>query len=259
MVAAEPPLAGAAAHAAQPADPRLRARRARAPASSSAPSAATRGVRRAGRPARARSSSTPASTPRWSAWRPTTTTCARALGRLVEQPRRRGRADAGRRAVVVLVLARALRGGQRRGCRPCSRSTQRPSRRRVRALRAGSHLAWWRGDYAQTDALQPRSWRRARRRIDDAWGLAWAPMGHGAVLMFPDPRRALALFEDSRRRFAAIGRDWEAAYAMQLDRRRALVRRRRGPRPAAPTRPPPTRSSASATARCSPRCAAAPG
>jgi len=91
----------------------------------------------------------------------------------------------------------------------------RPSRRRVRALRAGSHLSWWRGDYAQA-AEYNAALEACAEAIDDAWGLAWAPLGHGAVLMFPDPPRALVLCEESRRRFEAIGRPWEAAYAQQM-------------------------------------------
>lgn len=90
-----------------------------------------------------------------------------------------------------------------------------PSRARVRALRAASHLSWWQGDYAQTDAYN-RALEACAQAIDDAWGLAWAPMGHGAVMMFADPERALTLFESSRRGFQALGRDWEAGYALQL-------------------------------------------
>lgn len=91
----------------------------------------------------------------------------------------------------------------------------RLSRERVRALRAGSHLAWWRGDYTETDRYNVEL-ESCALAIDDAWGLAWAPMGQGAVLMFGQPRRALGLFESSRHRFEVLGREWEAAYALQL-------------------------------------------
>ncbi|HEX4345476.1 MAG TPA: BTAD domain-containing putative transcriptional regulator [Solirubrobacteraceae bacterium] len=91
----------------------------------------------------------------------------------------------------------------------------RPSRERVRALRAGSHLAWWRGDYAQSDAYN-LALEACARAVADAWGLAWAPMGHGAVQLFRDPRKSLPLFEESKRRFEALGRDWEAGYALQV-------------------------------------------
>ena len=90
-----------------------------------------------------------------------------------------------------------------------------PSRRRVRALRAGSHLTWWCGDYAQSDAYNVEL-EACAREIDDAWGLAWAPMGHGAVTLFRDPRESLPLFEESKRRFEALELDWEAGYALQL-------------------------------------------
>ena len=90
-----------------------------------------------------------------------------------------------------------------------------PSRERVRALRAGSHLTWWRGDYAETDRYN-HELEACAEEIDDDWGRAWAPMGHGAVLMSRDPRGSLSLFEDSRDRFMALRRPWEAAYAMQL-------------------------------------------
>jgi predicted ATPase/DNA-binding SARP family transcriptional activator len=90
-----------------------------------------------------------------------------------------------------------------------------PSRARVRALRVASHLAWWRGDYTQTDVYNSQL-EACATAIDDAWGLAWAPMGFGAVLMFHDPKQALGLFEDSRRGFQALGHDWEAGYALQL-------------------------------------------
>jgi predicted ATPase/DNA-binding SARP family transcriptional activator len=89
------------------------------------------------------------------------------------------------------------------------------SRRRVRALRAGSHLAWWRGEYVESDRYNDLL-ETCAREIDDAWGLAWAPMGHGAVQLFRDPRKSLPLFEESKRRFEALGRDWEAGYALQV-------------------------------------------
>lgn len=90
-----------------------------------------------------------------------------------------------------------------------------PSRERVRALRAGSHLAWWQGDYARSYECNVEL-ERCAAEIGDAWGLAWAPMGHGAVELFRDPRKALSMFEDSRRRFENLGLDWEAGYALQV-------------------------------------------
>lgn len=86
---------------------------------------------------------------------------------------------------------------------------------RVRALRAGSHLTWWRGDYAQT-ARYNAELEECAQAVDDRWGLAWAPMAHGALLLFRDPVEALPLFEDSHRRFRELGHDWESAYALQL-------------------------------------------
>ena len=90
-----------------------------------------------------------------------------------------------------------------------------PSLARVRVLRVGSHLTWWGGNYAQTDAYN-RAIEECAEAIGDDWGLAWAPMAHGAVLVFGDPERALPLFRTSRRLFQDIGREWEAAYALQL-------------------------------------------
>lgn len=90
-----------------------------------------------------------------------------------------------------------------------------PSRERVRALRVGSHLTWWRGHYAETDRYN-HELEACARAIGDAWGLAWAPMGHGAVILFSEPERALGMFEESRRSFSALEREWEAGYALQL-------------------------------------------
>jgi predicted ATPase/DNA-binding SARP family transcriptional activator len=90
-----------------------------------------------------------------------------------------------------------------------------PSLARVRALRAASHLSWWRGAYERTKKYNMELEACATATGDD-WGLAWSPMGHGAVLLFPAPEDALPLFELSRERFAAITCDWEAAYALQL-------------------------------------------
>jgi tetratricopeptide (TPR) repeat protein len=89
-----------------------------------------------------------------------------------------------------------------------------PSRERVRGLRAGSHLSWWRGDYAQCSAYNV-ALQECAEAIDDDWGRAWAPMAHGAVEMFYHPREALLLFEESRRRFEALDLPWEAGYALQ--------------------------------------------
>jgi tetratricopeptide (TPR) repeat protein len=89
-----------------------------------------------------------------------------------------------------------------------------PSRERVRALRAGSHLSWWRGDYVQCAAYNV-ALQACAEAIDDDWGRAWAPMACGAVEMFYHPREALLLFEESRRRFEALDLPWEAGYALQ--------------------------------------------
>ena len=90
-----------------------------------------------------------------------------------------------------------------------------PSRERVRALRAGSHLAWWQGDYARSHECNVEL-ETCAAAIGDAWGLAWAPMGHGAVELFRDPHKALVMFEDSRRQFEALDCHWEAGYALQV-------------------------------------------
>ena len=91
-----------------------------------------------------------------------------------------------------------------------------PTRERVRALRVGSHLAWWRGDHAHCDAYNV-ALERCAQAIGDEWGLAWVAMGFGARRRcFAIPGKALPLFEDSKRRFDALGRRWEAGYALHL-------------------------------------------
>ena len=88
-----------------------------------------------------------------------------------------------------------------------------PSRERVRALRAGSHLAWWRGDFEEcaafNDALQA-----CADAIDDDWGRAWALMGFASLDMFRQPGEALRLLNESRRRYLELDRPWEAAYGL---------------------------------------------
>jgi tetratricopeptide (TPR) repeat protein len=90
-----------------------------------------------------------------------------------------------------------------------------PTPQRVRALRAASHLSWWRGEYRQA-ARHNEELLACAEAIDDDWGRAWAPMAFGAVEMFLDSRRALEHLEESRRRFESLGRQWEAAYALQV-------------------------------------------
>jgi tetratricopeptide (TPR) repeat protein len=90
-----------------------------------------------------------------------------------------------------------------------------PTLARVRALRAGSHLSWWRGDFAGCRAYNVEL-QRCAEAIGDAWGLAWAHMAFGAVEMFHDPPRALGLFEQSRRGFEALDCEWEAGYTCQV-------------------------------------------
>lgn len=90
-----------------------------------------------------------------------------------------------------------------------------PSRERVRALRAGSHLSWWAGDSALTEHYN-NELERCAEAIGDAWGIAWAKMGHGAASMFHDPLRAVPLLEESRDRYRDQRRTWEAGYAQQM-------------------------------------------
>jgi non-specific serine/threonine protein kinase len=90
-----------------------------------------------------------------------------------------------------------------------------PTRARVRALRAGSHLAWWRGEYAESTAYNV-ALQACADATDDDWGRAWASLAVGAAEMFQQPKEALALIEESKRRFEALDRPWEAAYALQL-------------------------------------------
>lgn len=90
-----------------------------------------------------------------------------------------------------------------------------PTRARVRALRAGSHLSWWRGDFEACRAYNAALDACADAIADD-WGKAWALMAFGAIELFSDPHKALVLFEDSKQRFEEIDRPWEAGYALQL-------------------------------------------
>ncbi|MDX6719609.1 MAG: hypothetical protein QOJ63_1863 [Solirubrobacteraceae bacterium] len=90
-----------------------------------------------------------------------------------------------------------------------------PTRERVRALRAGSHLSWWRGDHAQCDIYNNRL-DACARIIEDEWGLAWVKMGFGATAIFRDPVACLPLFLESKQRFDALGYRWEAGYTLHL-------------------------------------------
>jgi predicted ATPase len=90
-----------------------------------------------------------------------------------------------------------------------------PTQERVRALRAGSHLAWWRGDNAQA-AAHNAALEACADAIEDDWGRAWVPMALGAAQMFRDPTASLPLFEESKHRFDALELRWEAGYALQL-------------------------------------------
>jgi non-specific serine/threonine protein kinase len=132
-------------------------------------------------------------------------------------------ADGGR-SVEALRLVGALwwlwfsHGHLEEGCSWVRRTlaiNSEPQRERVRALRAGSHLAWWKGDYTQSD-IYNIALEVCASAIGDAWGQAWAPMGFGAVQLFRDPRKSLPLFEESKRRFDELGYPWEAAYALQV-------------------------------------------
>jgi predicted ATPase len=90
-----------------------------------------------------------------------------------------------------------------------------PTCARVRALRAGSHLSWWRGDYAECTSYNV-ALQACADATDDAWGRAWAPLAFAAVEIFQRPHEALALAEESRRRFEALDRRWEAAYTLPI-------------------------------------------
>ena len=129
-----------------------------------------------------------------------------------------GRAPEALRLVGALWWLWFSQGHLEEGCRWVERALKldaEPTLARVRALRAGSHLSWWRGDFAACEEYNVALGACAEA-IDDEWGRAWAPMGHGAVRMFSDPLGALALFEESKRRFEAHGCKWEAGYACQL-------------------------------------------
>ena len=92
---------------------------------------------------------------------------------------------------------------------------ERPSMQRVRALRDASHLAWWRGDYAE--ALEyARELEACAHNAGDDWGVAWVSLLAGAVLMFSQQERALDRLADGHRRFRELGHHWDEAYALHL-------------------------------------------
>ena len=90
-----------------------------------------------------------------------------------------------------------------------------PTRERVRALRVGSHLSWWRGDHEGCEAYNS-ALHECASAINDAWGLAWVKMGFGATAIFRDPVTCLPLFEESKQRFDDLGYRWEAGYTLHL-------------------------------------------
>ncbi len=92
---------------------------------------------------------------------------------------------------------------------------EEPTRERVRALRVGSHLSWWRGDHPQCD-IYNNALEACARAIDDEWGLAWVKMGFGATAIFRDPVACLPLFLESKQRFDELGYRWEAGYTLHL-------------------------------------------
>jgi|GEM_PF-532013 len=90
-----------------------------------------------------------------------------------------------------------------------------PSKARVRALRVGSHLSWWQGDFDTCTEYNDQLVRCAEA-IDDDWGRAWAAMAFGAAEMFHEPASALERFADSKRRFELLDRPWEAGYTLMV-------------------------------------------
>jgi predicted ATPase/DNA-binding SARP family transcriptional activator len=92
---------------------------------------------------------------------------------------------------------------------------EEPSQARVRALRVGSHLSWWQGDF-NACAKYNAELAACAEAIDDDWGRAWAPMAFGAVEMFHQPASALERFADSKARFERLGRRWEAGYTLMV-------------------------------------------
>ncbi|HEX4362909.1 MAG TPA: BTAD domain-containing putative transcriptional regulator [Solirubrobacteraceae bacterium] len=93
--------------------------------------------------------------------------------------------------------------------------SEEPTRERVRALRAGSHLSWWRGDHAECDSYNS-ALHTCALAIGDDWGLAWVKMGFGATAIFRDPVSCLPLFLESKRRFDELGHRWESGYTLHL-------------------------------------------
>jgi predicted ATPase/DNA-binding SARP family transcriptional activator len=90
-----------------------------------------------------------------------------------------------------------------------------PTPARTQALRTGSHLAWWRGDLAECQSFG-MALAACADAIEDDWGRAWVPMAYGSVELFAHPSTSLRLLEESKRRFDALDRSWEAGYAMQI-------------------------------------------
>ena len=92
-----------------------------------------------------------------------------------------------------------------------------PSPERVRALRAASHLTWWRGEFRRADEHN-RLLAECADSIDDDWGRAWALLAFGAAELFKDPAAALAPLTRGRERFDALGSRsrWESGYTLQV-------------------------------------------
>lgn len=129
-----------------------------------------------------------------------------------------GRSDDALRIVGALWWLWFSHGHLAEGCarvRQVLELSEAPSQARVRALRAGSHLSWWSGDFQACHHYNV-ALEACAEAIDDAWGRAWAQMGHGAFIMFRNPPAALAHLEESRRRFDELDCPWEAGYALQV-------------------------------------------
>ena len=173
------------------------------PASSSRRARSTRRVFvRAGDATSRRGCSAPTSRSAWSASRPTTTTSV---------PRSAGSSTA---ATATEALQRSSgrcggcgsrTGTSRRAARGCGAHSASTANRRASACARCAPARTWRGGRATTRdrTSTTSSSRQCATEIGDAWGLAWAPMGHGAVRAVP---RSPPVAADCSRTAAAASR-----------------------------------------------------
>ena len=88
-------------------------------------------------------------------------------------------------------------------------------KRRVRALNAAAHLAFWQTDYEGCGAALDAQLALADGLDDSRWSRAWVALGRSALVTIQgDLDRALELSETSIELFRELGVTWEISYAL---------------------------------------------